>query len=111
MDTPRDVLQYLRWNKFEGRPAICKIFKSHIDFDIEPFLQWKLNFLPVIVDWFERARPLLNQDEIEQSLESRKLSSVYKFVRGMPMLVLDGHQSEQNTRRRSRKRRLDGEAK
>jgi Leucine-rich repeat (LRR) protein len=112
-----DIKQYLAWNEYQGHPAIHKILKSHTDFDMEPFLQWKLKCLPVIVDWFERAKPFLDQDEIEQTLEieqsfeSRKLSSVYNFVRGMPMLVIDSYQSHEKTRRRSRKRRLDGEAK
>ena len=60
-----------------------------------------------MVTWFKRAK----EAGLEQSLESRKLSSMYDFVRGMPMLVLGGHQGHEKTRRRSRKRRLDGEAK
>jgi hypothetical protein len=71
---------------------------------MEPLLQWKLKCLPVIVNWFERAIHFLDQDEIEQSLESRKLSSVYKFVCGMPMLVIDSYQSKKMTHSRKRKR-------
>eukprot|EP00984_Skeletonema_dohrnii_P004382 scaffold1562_cov93-Skeletonema_dohrnii-CCMP3373.AAC.10 len=106
---PPDIEQYLAWNRDErsdAATAICKILESHSDFDIKPFLQWKLKFLPVIINWFGRA-----QDAgLEQSLGGRKLSSVYSFVRGMPMLVTPS-QDQEKTRRRSRKRRLDGETK
>jgi len=99
-DTPPEIKQYLGWNRDRNRTphraAFRKIFKRHTDFDMEPLLQWKLKCLPVIVNWFERAIHFLDQDEIEQSLESRKLSSVYKFVCGMPMLVIDSYQSKKN---------------
>eukprot|EP00985_Skeletonema_marinoi_P021757 scaffold13520_cov158-Skeletonema_marinoi.AAC.4 len=106
---PPDIEQYRAWNKDERRDAaICKILESHPDLDMEPFFQWKLKFLPVIINWFGRAQ----EAGLEQSLGGRKLSSVYSFFRGMPMLV-GGHQSQgqEKTRRRSRKRRLDGETK
>ena len=89
------------------RCAIRKILKTHDHFEMKPFFQWKLKFLPVMVAWFERAQG----NESEKSLESRKLSSMYDFVRDMPMLVVGGNQGQEKTRRRSRKRRLNGEAK
>ena len=102
--TPPDIGHYLAWNKDQRiDAAICKILKTHDHFDMKPFFQWKLKFLPLMVAWFERAQGI----ESEQSLDSRKLSSMYDFVRGMPMLI----QSKEKTRQRSRKRRLDGEAK
>eukprot|EP00984_Skeletonema_dohrnii_P014075 scaffold5881_cov103-Skeletonema_dohrnii-CCMP3373.AAC.4 len=103
-DTPPDIRRYLTWNRNRHiiDAAICKILKTHDHFDMKPFFQWKLKFLPVMVAWFERAQG----NEWEQSLESRKLSSMYDFVRGMPMLV-----GQEMMRRRSRKRRLNGEAK
>eukprot|EP00985_Skeletonema_marinoi_P010702 scaffold5026_cov215-Skeletonema_marinoi.AAC.1 len=101
---PLDIRRYLDLNG-HPHPAMNKILKSHPDLEMEPFFQWKLKFLPVMVAWFERAQG----NESEQSIESRKLSSMYDFVRGMPMLVC--HQGQEKTRRRSRKRRLDGETK
>jgi len=109
-DTPPIIRQYLAWNREERiDAAIRKILESHPDLDIKPFFHWKLKFLPVIINWFGRAQ----EAGLEQSLGGRKLSSVYSFVRGMPMLVIGGHQSQdqEKTRRRSRKRRLDGETK
>eukprot|EP00984_Skeletonema_dohrnii_P007037 scaffold2507_cov67-Skeletonema_dohrnii-CCMP3373.AAC.2 len=101
--TPPDIRQYLAWNKDQRiDAAICKILTTHDHFDMKPFFRWKLKILPIMVAWFKRAQ----EAGLEQSLESRKLSSMYDFVRSMPILVC-----KEKTRRRSRKRRLDGEAK
>jgi len=106
--TPPDIGHYLAWNKDQRiDAAICKILKTHDHFDMKPFFQWKLKFLPVMVAWFQRARAA----GLEHLLGSKKLSSMYDFVRSMPMLVLGGNQGQEKTRQRSRKRRLDGEAK
>eukprot|EP00985_Skeletonema_marinoi_P025874 scaffold19439_cov145-Skeletonema_marinoi.AAC.1 len=102
-DTPPDVRRYLLWNKDQRiDAAICKILKTHDHFDMKPFFQWKLKFLPVMVAWFQRARAA----GLEHLLGSKKLSSMYDFVRSMPMLVLGGHQGQEKTLRRSRKRRV-----
>ena len=107
-DIPPDIRQYIAWNKDQRiDAAICKILKTHDHFDMKPFFQWKLKFLPVMVAWFQRARAA----GLEHLLGSKKLSSMYDFVRSMPMLVLGGHQGQEKTLRRSRKRRLDGETK
>jgi len=68
----------------------------------------------LVVIWFERAWPIAAQIAVQsaaQSLENKKLSTVYKFVRGMPMLILDGYQSQKITTRCSRKRGLGKEGK
>ena len=105
---PPDIRQYIAWNKNRLiDAAVRKILTSHSHFDMKPFFQWKLKFLPVMVAWFQRARAA----GLEHLLGSKKLSSMYDFVRSMPMLVLGGHQGQEKTRRRSRKRRLNGEAK
>jgi len=107
-DVPLIIRRYIAWNKDQRiDAAIRKILKTHDHFEMKPFFQWKLKFLPVMVAWFERAQG----NESEKSLESRKLSSMYDFVRDMPMLVVGGNQGQEKTRRRSRKRRLDGETK
>eukprot|EP00984_Skeletonema_dohrnii_P004383 scaffold1562_cov93-Skeletonema_dohrnii-CCMP3373.AAC.11 len=110
-DTPPDVRRYLLWNKDQRiDAAICKILTTHDHFDMKPFFRWKLKFLPVMVAWFQRAREA-GLAGLNHSLGSKKLSSMYDFVRGMPMLVVGGNQGQEKTRRRSRKRRLNGEAK
>ncbi len=101
--------------------AISKILRYHREYDVEHFFQWKLKFLPLVVAWFVRARPLLNSlitvlisrgDYLSLIIKMNKvkLSSVYKFVRGMPMLVVDGYQSQVPLRRSKRRRLLNEKA-
>jgi len=67
-----------------------------------PLLHWGLKFLPLAVAWFERAKPctaltIYDEDpdlrrrvlnESDEAFESRKLTAMYEFVRGMPMEVV-----------------------
>ena len=105
---PRNILEYLEWNRDQNHPAIRKILQNHSDFDMEPFFQWKLKFLSLVVTWFAKAR-LICQGNMEE-FQGRELSRVSICPR-MPMLALGRHQIQQKTNRRSRKRGLDGEAK
>lgn len=102
--------------------AALKILRYHREYDVEHFFQWKLMFLPLVVTWFERARPLLDRltavliasgDYLSLIIKMNKvkLTSVYKFVRGMPMLVVDGYQSQVPLRRSKRRKLLNGEAR
>jgi Ran GTPase-activating protein (RanGAP) involved in mRNA processing and transport len=98
---PDDVKQLLALNKHpDEHVAIHKILLSHADFGVESMLQWNLKLLPLQVSWFERVITLLHVDEHEwisdeslESIKSRKLSTVYKFVRGLPLLIVDGYRS------------------
>ncbi len=120
---PGDVLaEHLVWNSFtdanEHDVAIWKIlrhFDDYNDLDIESLFRWKLKLLPLLVVWFKRARssiaPRVTNSNVLEEFEKRKLSAVHKFVRGMPLLIIDGYNSRRTNTRLSRKRRLDGEAK
>jgi hypothetical protein len=118
---PEDVVKYLEWNVDfnEDDTAIWKILKHFNDYDaldIDSLFQWKLKFLPLLVTWFKRARssiaPWVTKNDSDFSgLEKRKLSAVHKFVRGMPLLIIDGYNSRRTSTRLSRKRQLDGETK
>eukprot|EP00984_Skeletonema_dohrnii_P010695 scaffold4191_cov76-Skeletonema_dohrnii-CCMP3373.AAC.13 len=77
---------------------------------MDPLLQWGLKFLPMAVAWFERSKPCtaltiygctasiiydedleserLVLEESEEVFESRQLTALYEFVRGMPMKVM-----------------------
>ena len=86
----------------------------------EFFFQWKLKFLPLVVTWFKRARHVsremdalagLNLPPLLEYLETMKLSAVYKYVRGVPLSIIDGYNSRRTSTRLSRKRRLNGEIK
>ncbi len=99
-DIPEVIQRLLRTNRNQNRqgPAICKILQSHPDLDMEPFFKSKMKFLPAIMSWFERVEPIeeeLIEDELieesERSCQSRKLSALYKFVRGMPDLTTIGY--------------------
>lgn len=95
--------------------AIHKILKSHSDFDIEPFFEWKLKLLPLLVSWFDRVRNLVDDhkwisDESMEEIQSRQLSVMYNFVRGMPLVAIDGYRSRNNNTAvlaPSRKRKIE----
>ncbi|KAK1733230.1 leucine-rich repeat protein [Skeletonema marinoi] len=82
--------------------ARCKILMSHPHLIMEPLHQWGLKSLPLAVAWFERAKPCTALtiedaysdlrrrilDESDEAFESRELTAMYEFVRGMPMEVM-----------------------
>mmetsp|Transcript_2677 Transcript_2677/g.3955 ORF Transcript_2677/g.3955 Transcript_2677/m.3955 type:complete len:513 (+) Transcript_2677:47-1585(+) len=114
--TPLNIRRYLELNEYP-HPAIHKILKSHPDLDMEPFFQWKLKLLPVVVDWFQSARSRMVANDLigesiqsqRQNLPSRELSALYKFVRGMPALTVISYWQQQVINIQARRRRLDVE--
>ena len=76
---------------------------NHTHLDMTPLLQWELKCLPLAVGWFEKAQPCtaLSIDELgpdyegqvleesEEAFQSRVLTALYEFVRGMPKKVLE----------------------
>ena len=95
-DTPQHITECLRLNRNHA-PAICKILHCHPDIDITPLLQFDLLCLPLVLEWFEKAR--LHLDEVNESSEAfhcRELSAVYNFVRGMPLLAVDGYSQKKD---------------
>eukprot|EP00985_Skeletonema_marinoi_P003513 scaffold1505_cov146-Skeletonema_marinoi.AAC.27 len=100
---PRDISRYLRLHEEHPQHvAKCKILMKHPHLDMTPFFEWKLKFLPMAVAWFERAMPCTALtihdhdpdlrrrvlDESDESFESRVLTAMFEFVRGMPMEVM-----------------------
>ena len=98
-----DVVVYLRLNEEHPQYAArCKILMNHPHLHMQPLLQWGLKFLPLAVAWFERAKPCTALtifdcdpdlrrrvlEESDEAFESRKLTTMYEFVRGMPMEVM-----------------------
>eukprot|EP00985_Skeletonema_marinoi_P023377 scaffold15564_cov127-Skeletonema_marinoi.AAC.1 len=98
-----DVVVYLRLNEEHPQyTARCKILMTHPHLHMQPLLQWGLKFLPLAVAWFERAKPCTALtifdcdpdlrrrvlEESDEAFESRKLTTMYEFVRGMPMEVM-----------------------
>ena len=110
-NTPMDVVKYLKLNETDNQAAaICKILHSHPDIDVTPLFRFNLMCLPLVVAWFEKAKSCLcNMNESTESFQSRELSAVYKFVRGMPLLAANGFRSEmmKDIQVQSKKRKLD----
>ena len=93
-----DVAQYLKWNKSHNQAAaMYKILDNHPDIDFGPLFQWKMKCLPLVVAWLEGAW-LCNVNESTEVFQCRQLSTVYKFVRSMPQLTVDGYRREKKTK-------------
>mmetsp|Transcript_20198 Transcript_20198/g.30002 ORF Transcript_20198/g.30002 Transcript_20198/m.30002 type:complete len:493 (+) Transcript_20198:19-1497(+) len=114
LGTPIYIRRYLDLNERLGwrRAAIHKILKSHSDLDMEPFFQWKLKLLPAVINWFQSAVHVNYPQEfstLRQNLQSRELSALYKFVRGMPALTVISYWQQQVINIQASRRRLDVE--
>ena len=80
--------------------AIKKILKYHPNTDMEPLFELNkkvegegernLKALPYVIAWFDRAREAVAGDEGGESynIDERKLSALYQFARGMPLLFV-----------------------
>eukprot|EP00984_Skeletonema_dohrnii_P018043 scaffold8338_cov72-Skeletonema_dohrnii-CCMP3373.AAC.7 len=95
--------KYLRLNgEYPQYAARCKILMSHPHLDMAPLLHWGLKLFPLAVAWFERSKPCttltiydedpdlrrLVLDESDEAFESRELTAMFEFIRGMPMEVM-----------------------
>jgi len=103
INLPQDISLYLQLNKEHPHYAArCKILMSHRHLNMTSLHQWGLKYLPLAVAWFERAKPCtaltiydhdpdlrrLILEESCEAFESRELTAMYEFVRGMPMEVM-----------------------
>ena len=85
---PADVQASLDLNRSsenKKQVAIKKILNHHRHFDMQPFFEWDLKVLPLVVDWFESARCVENVDEA--GIDKRKLDAIYQFIRAMPDVI------------------------
>ena len=80
-----------------GLIPMIKILINYPDLaEMEPFYQWKLKFLPIIVAWFQKACATRGYfEESVKKFRRREVSAVYKFIRGVPQAVADGYWSQQ----------------
>jgi len=44
-----------------------------------------------MIDWFEKASTIDMPEDLEPNIGPRKLSSIYQFVKGMPLLFVETH--------------------
>ena len=107
-------LQRLNNGTNKSHVAIKKILKYHPNIDMEPLFEWDaegegeqtLKALPFVIDWFERAKVAVadeddsSSDDNDDSCESedddeqekdyqiaeRKLSAIFQFAKDMPLL-------------------------
>ena len=114
-DTPLEIVKYLNLNEsqYHGAAAICKILHSYPDIDVTPLFEFNLEFLPLVVEWFENAKPCIidrvnepiwRWEILHWKIEHRQLSAVYKFIRGLPLLAANGYRSQKVI---SKKRKLN----
>jgi Ran GTPase-activating protein (RanGAP) involved in mRNA processing and transport len=106
---PPSVRQYLEINlQNEYNVPICKILMSYSDLDMTPLLQWKLKLLPFVLAWFERAQSC--RTYLEESIltfQRRRLSAMYQFIHGLPLLAASGFYKQTSTEGHSKKRKFD----
>ena len=69
--------------------AMIKVLQHHEDFDMLPFFEWEFKVLPLVLGWFEQASEYEMPENFEPNIEPRKLSTIYQFVRGMPVLYVE----------------------
>ena len=79
-------LLVLNTNANKKEVAMTKILKHYRNVFMEPFFEWDLKVLPLVISWFERAADLTT--DFETHIVERKLLSIYQFVRAMPMLAI-----------------------
>ena len=69
--------------------ATIKILQNHNDFDMLPFFEWEFKVLSMALSWLERASSYEMPENFEPNIEERKLSTIYQFVRGLPVLYVE----------------------
>ena len=84
-----DIKNWLKVNNDCQSPKLAakfKILHCFPDLDMVPLFPWNLKLLPLLKHWFdETSSPNLN---FETRIRNSELSSIYKFVRGLPKLVV-----------------------
>ena len=77
--------------------AIKKILRYHPNIDMEPLFEFDgekgertLKGLPLVIDWFERAKEAVVNDcgTYDYQVEKKKLSAIYQFAQAMPELFM-----------------------
>ena len=114
-DTPSDIVQYLKLNESVKRSTVIhKILRNHPDIDVTPLFEFNLKCLPLVVEWLEKAFLHRFQFKLNVSpavFERRNLSALFKFIRGMPLLAVNGYRSQKmkdvQGQSKSKKRTID----
>jgi len=91
-DDVRSLLALNR-NADKQQVAITKILRNHSHFDMQPFFEWEFKVLPIMVNWFTKAAAITT--EYDEKIKKMKLSTVYDFIRGFPMLYVEARTQEE----------------
>lgn len=93
--------------------AMMKIFKHHNNFDMQPLFEWDFKFLPYTIEWFERAAGCPSDYGAFQlpdpRIQQRKLSAIFKFIRGMPLEFIEARVMHELKEIAARKNSLNSE--
>eukprot|EP00984_Skeletonema_dohrnii_P025672 scaffold14845_cov115-Skeletonema_dohrnii-CCMP3373.AAC.4 len=92
-EVQKSILGWLKMNEDCQTPnlaAKAKILHFFPNLDMVPLFQWNLKFLPLVKSWFENTTS--PNVEFAANIRNRELSAVYKFVRGLPLLVANDFQ-------------------
>ena len=92
-DHIQNLLKMNRNNQNKGKVAMDKIVYAHSHLDMQPFFEWELKVLPLMIEWFPKAAACTGSLEVI-SLRSKKvgkmhLSAVYDFIKELPMLYVE----------------------
>ena len=88
INTIRHLLNLNERNNKKAVSAI-KILQYHNDINMTPFFEWEFKVLPLMINWFEKASAIHMPRGFEPNIGPRKLSTIYQFVRGMPLLYVE----------------------
>ena len=89
-DVKTRIASWLKLNKDCRTPNLAaksKILQLFPDLDMVPLFQWNLKPLPLVKRWFETVTSPC--DNFAARIRNKELSSIYKFVKGLPVLVVD----------------------
>ena len=94
-DIPQGVAAMLELNSDEDKSIVVakKILQTHHHLDMEPLFDRELDLLPHVVAWIER---------FAESRLDLKLSSIFEFVRAMPLDIVGGVSGKKKGKKRRR---------
>lgn len=106
---PTLVVSFLHSNRSsldKRQVPMRKIIENHSHFNMEPFFEWELKVLPIMMEWFIKAAAL----EVG-SVETNKLESMYDFIKEFPMLYIEPMTRKEITEYTTMEEQLRGQEK
>ena len=89
---PRVVSTSFVLNNMEDKRkvAITKILRQHSHFNVQPFFEWELKVLPIMINWFTKAATFaLPVSDTSDKINKLRLSVIYDFIKALPMLYVE----------------------